>query len=177
MRFLAFVLKAPESGRLIVLKVEQHSMGAKIADLRKIAEAFRAILEVHALTTFDVQFNNFPNGACGASADLLGRYLRQGLGLDAQYVSAERDEDNWSHAWTVIDGIIIDITADQFQQPPVVVTRQSAWHEAWKVEPPRPPICCQQQWPMYPLGTWKAILNGMATRGFRLCEPRCPQHQ
>ena len=37
------------------------------------------------------------------------------------------------HVWLLAEGIILDITADQFgkSHPPVIVKRRSAWHEAW----------------------------------------------
>ena len=40
------------------------------------------------------------------------------------------------HVWLVCQGVILDITADQFSegQGPVVVTRRSSWHTAWKPE-------------------------------------------
>jgi hypothetical protein len=38
------------------------------------------------------------------------------------------------HVWLNANGIIVDITADQFGRSysPVIVARRSNWHEAWK---------------------------------------------
>lgn len=44
-----------------------------------------------------------------------------------------------SHAWLTLDGLTIDITADQFAEinDPVIVAHGSAWHAAWEPEPPQ----------------------------------------
>jgi hypothetical protein len=72
---------------------------------------------------------------------LLDRYLtEQGMG-DFQYISAERghdgEESTWcTHAWLVQQGLIIDITADQFLEinESVIVTANSPWHASWSQE-------------------------------------------
>ena len=45
-------------------------------------------------------------------------------------------EDHHSHAWLVVDGIIVDITADQFEEisTTVVVSRSSAFHDLFELE-------------------------------------------
>ena len=71
----------------------------------------------------------FPAGACGDAAPLLGQFLLdQGEG-EWTYVSGER-EGAWSHAWIEQDGWIVDITADQFpdMDQPVIVTLDRSWH-------------------------------------------------
>lgn len=76
---------------------------------------------------------NFPNGACGDTSDI-GRYLGEVCGLDAVYLCATRpaDSQDQSHAWIEVDGVIVDLTADQFGEPPVIVTRSSLWASAVK---------------------------------------------
>ncbi len=93
------------------------------------------------------------------------RYLVEALGFDAQYVGADRS-DGRTHAWVTVNGIIVDITADQFDEEPVIVTRQSAWHDQWNSEAPRPPICSAKEWLAYPFATWNTIVEGMKARGF-----------
>ena len=68
---------------------------------------------------------------------MLGRYLRFTFGIEPQLVRAERifpQPRGWStHAWLELDGLVIDITADQFDQEPVVVTRRSTWHRGFRI--------------------------------------------
>ena len=81
---------------------------------------------------------------------------------DVAYVYAERGEgDTWtSHAWLKVDGQIVDITADQFGQSAVIVSAVSRWHDEWRAEPGRPPICDPANWLSYPSAAWEAIRNG-----------------
>ncbi len=137
-------------------------MGADLSELRRLAVAVREILEGNQ-ENHDVVFENFPSGACGVTAELLARYFVEALGIDAMYVGAERD-DGWTHAWITIDGVIVDITADQFGQEPVIVTENSDWHDQWNQETPRPPICSSDEWPMYPFSIWRIIVDGMKER-------------
>jgi hypothetical protein len=142
-------------------------MAAHVDQLRRIASAVREILEHHAGETTDIMFRDFPRGTCGPTSELLGRYLTEAAGLDAQYIAANRS-DGWSHAWVTVDGIIIDITADQFGQEPIIVAANSDWHGQWEADEPRPPICSHAQWPDYPFAAWSAIHEGMVLRGFWL---------
>lgn len=77
------------------------------------ATRFRRAIE--ATRPHPTSFGSFPTGACGAVCELLGDYLRDsGLG-DWLYVMGLRATDNGgTHAWLERDGILIDITGDQF---------------------------------------------------------------
>lgn len=91
--------------------------------VRAAANTFRVALERCPPSALGVGFEAFPAGACGDTSLLLGRFLREcGLG-DWNYVSAVRREQSaagWptmmSHAWLECDGVIVDITSDQFEQ-------------------------------------------------------------
>ena len=77
-------------------------------------------------------FKDFPNGCCGDTALLLGKYLHEkGFGIP-YYVSGWMGKK--SHAWLELDGLIIDITADQFENisETVIVVRESDFHEEFK---------------------------------------------
>jgi hypothetical protein len=83
---------------------------------------------------------DFPVGACGDAVPLLGTYLaEQGFGT-FMYALGLRACDGinreHSHAWLEADGIIIDITADQFPEVhrKVIVTTRSDWHETFARE-------------------------------------------
>ena len=138
-------------------------MSVNLDYIKQIAEAFRAALEDYSQSTNDVVFKDFPDGACGATTDLLARYLIDTIGIDAQYLEARCCQQ--SHAWVVANNIIIDITADQFGQDPVIVETTSLWHEACDQHPPRPP-CDQTEWAKEHFAAWNVIINEMPARGF-----------
>jgi hypothetical protein len=136
-----------------------------IAGLRNCAVAVRAILEQATRGTSHPLFQNFPHGSCGATADLVGRYLIEARQVDARCVTAVLPDDR-SHAWVVVEDISIDITADQFGQEAVIVARKSPWHAQLQQHESRIPICSPDSWPAYPCWIWRAIVDGMAQRGF-----------
>ena len=73
----------------------------------------------------------FPKGSCGDASLLLGEFLYSHGEGDWIYVAANRSGDGHTHAWIEKDGLLVDITADQFDdgQPPVLVTRDKSWHK------------------------------------------------
>lgn len=74
-----------------------------------------------------ISLREFPSGSCGDASDLLGIYLQQSLGISAEYIAGWFNEG--SHAWLEFEGLIIDITADQFHGcEPVIVTSSSELH-------------------------------------------------
>ncbi|GAA4713622.1 hypothetical protein GCM10025782_07320 [Pedococcus ginsenosidimutans] len=74
-------------------------------------------------------FDNFPRGACGPSARILGQYL-QDRGFSVWDYRSGVDADGQTHAWVEQEGWIIDITACQFEDvdEAVVVTKDDSWH-------------------------------------------------
>lgn len=66
---------------------------------------------------------------------LLGEYLRNASLGDFQTRTGRRDVGDYSqsHAWLEQDGLLVDITADQFDEidEPVIVTTDSPWHRKW----------------------------------------------
>jgi len=146
------------------IMMADRSTAPPIETLAAVATAARAVMEECRSDPGEFIFQKFPRRACGATCELLGRYFIEILGVDARYVAASRA--GRTHAWLAVGDIIIDITADQFGQAPVIVTRESAWHAEWDAEKGRPPICSQAQWAMYPLATWRALAKSMEARGF-----------
>jgi hypothetical protein len=105
-----------------------------LAGIRAAAERFRAAIVAFPDTKL-VGLNNFPRGSCGDASVLLGQYLYDaGFGI-WDYVSGERVDDLWSHAWIEKDGVIVDITADQFDEvdAKVIVTRDHEWHHQFQL--------------------------------------------
>jgi hypothetical protein len=80
----------------------------------------------------------FPTECCDHAMKLLALHLSL-LGFTG--LSKARGERRFGevpryHIWLVCQGVILDITADQFDegQAQVIVTRRSRWHEAWNPE-------------------------------------------
>lgn len=100
-------------------------------EIFKHAQIFRDALENCKSKLTHISFENFPRGSCGDTSVLLGTYLSEkGLG-DFNYISGGKKIGKWSsHAWLEQNGLIIDITADQFedQDLKVIVVRNSNWH-------------------------------------------------
>ena len=74
----------------------------------------------------------FPTGSCGDCSMILGTYLiTQGF-ENVEYVVGIDGEQ--SHAWMECEGIIVDITADQFGPnfDPVIVTKDRTWHDQFQ---------------------------------------------
>jgi hypothetical protein len=129
------------SGGSVVIPSTDH----RRVELHRIAGAFRAGL---AAARWPNYMPAFPRACCGTACDLLGLYLLDHGQGTARYVWGEKtvqqtDEEypqSQSHAWLVLNGFIIDITADQFDegQESVIVCRDSAWHRNWTVRSKRP---------------------------------------
>jgi hypothetical protein len=108
--------------------------------IRKLATAFRDAIEGCDRGALGISFQHFPAGSCGDVVPLLGTFLQdQGTGIFS-YVLGMRGEapNQQSHAWLERDGVIVDITADQFEEMTerVIVTKQSAWHQSFEQKVP-----------------------------------------
>ena len=76
----------------------------------------------------------FPENCCNFAANLLlielseaGRErLRRMLGT----VQDNRGDDLASHVWVQQGDLVVDIAADQFEQPKVIVEHLSSWHNS-----------------------------------------------
>ncbi|MGO6849604.1 hypothetical protein ACCS68_04270 [Rhizobium beringeri] len=95
---------------------------ALVSDFRARLESYR---DDHGLT-----LQSFPEGACGDASILLAHHLTQhGFGT-FRYMCGRRGDA--THAWLSDGELIIDITADQFDDfdVPVFVSSTSSWHDA-----------------------------------------------
>ena len=100
-----------------------QGMDEAVADA---ARRFRRAAEQGGLVSVGLQA--FPRGACGDTSELLGQYLLDsGLG---EWTYRFGWFSGHSHAWLERDGVVVDITADQFAEglPPVIVTLDHSWH-------------------------------------------------
>jgi hypothetical protein len=81
-------------------------------DLYEVCLKFRNALNIVPKEKLSFNFKEFPHGSCGDTCLMLGSYLDEsGFGF-FDYVCGIRNE--CSHAWLEKNGIIVDITADQF---------------------------------------------------------------
>lgn len=60
-------------------------------------------------------FSKFPDDCCDMTCDLLGQYLLES-GIETYQINGiNKHDSSWHHVWLVTnDGVIIDITGDQF---------------------------------------------------------------
>lgn len=91
---------------------------------------FRNTIERMNKTNFPLSswFERFPLGCCGDTSDLLAKYLTEEHSIETLYVWGMRGEQ--SHAWLEHKKLIIDITADQFDEvnESVIITTDRTWH-------------------------------------------------
>jgi hypothetical protein len=101
--------------------------------LREFASIFRARLDAGLGRLPKDVCSRFPAGCCGIVSEVLAEAIRRQFGISGVYVCGTRYDDGRhnSHAWLEVDGLIIDITADQFDRPPVIVTTDRTWHSTW----------------------------------------------
>jgi hypothetical protein len=102
-------------------------------EIRQAAARFRKAIIVSGGGDHIV-FRDFPRGSCGDTSILLGEYLSElGYG-EWSYVPGVRGRS--THAWIEQRGVIVDITADQFEDmdEPVIVTTSRDWHGQFRVD-------------------------------------------
>ena len=114
---------------------------AHAAVIHNAAASFRAMLDAldrRDKLSLPIGFRDFPHGSCDPASQVLGRYLRDKLTIEPlTTVHGERVFPGggrllWTHRWLESDGLAIDVTADQFGQEPIVVTRRSRWHQSFQ---------------------------------------------
>jgi hypothetical protein len=102
--------------------------------IRDLAERFRTAIEACDLKRLPIGFHEFPRGSCGDATLILAKYLEDNGQAGFAYVCGIRDSH--SHAWLERDGLIVDITCDQFldNEDSVCVSRRSAWHAQFEID-------------------------------------------
>ena len=103
------------------------------ADIMHAASEFRNAIEILNDDQRDKYLSYFPSGCCGNASLLLGAYLHEcGLG-DFQYICGMRGEQ--SHAWLEKDGLIVDITSDQFDKGVrVYVGKRNGFYRRFRID-------------------------------------------
>ncbi|MCS4285754.1 hypothetical protein M2396_004058 [Pseudomonas sp. BIGb0278] len=98
----------------------------------ELATSFRLAVEIVVETgNVPMHIRGFPRGCCGIISELMGDYLNTvGIG-EFFYVCGMKD--GASHAWLEVDGLIVDITADQFpDRPAIYVDKPDSWYGEWE---------------------------------------------
>ena len=135
--------------------------GLDIDRVREIAVAARRAIEASPRLSVegefaDSWFDAFPLGCC-SDACLLVAEIYRAHGFAVALAHGQRGSG--SHVWLLVDGVIVDLTADQFEDaglPAVFVAESSAWHDAW--EPTSGGIQAISDYP--PDERWRAWLSG-----------------
>lgn len=106
--------------------------------IRDLVTEFRHAIEKCPRSSLPITFAHFPRGSCGDAALMVGKYLDvHGHGGFFYVVGFRNDQ---SHAWLQRRGLVVDITADQFEDQPnsVIVSTDSAWHRTFRKENEHP---------------------------------------
>lgn len=125
------------------------------------AQTFRNALNAIDRVHWDrIYIDRFPKGACGHCAELLAFYLQRRFGITADYVCKDfykaSGEHETGHAWLEWNGLVIDISGDQFGWPPVIVTRHSELHAQGETHVRYPFSLDPVWWGQQCAGVWAA---------------------
>ncbi|MFG0602485.1 hypothetical protein ACF8PL_19075 [Delftia sp. WSY_4] len=120
--------------------MKEHEVEA--IEIKELATEFRNAIESLLKNQIPCEMKDFPLGACGDASLLLGAYLSdQGI-LGFKYATGKRKKPKSSaedhHGWLIREGLVVDITADQFADAPagVIVEHNSSWHQKFKPDLP-----------------------------------------
>src|SRR3546814_8825123 len=99
---------------------------------------------------------------------LLALFLLERFGITADYVCREfysdSDDRETSHAWLEWNGLIIDISGDQFEWPAVIVTRDRGRYELGVGEQCHPFELDPSWWSQQCLRIWSAAQPFLSDR-------------
>lgn len=111
---------------------------ADLIRIKELATSFREALEQlrGSLGRLDLNLDRFPNGCCGNVSPILGTFLTARSCGEFELIEGIRGArgiDFRSHAWLRQRELVVDITADQFEEigDTVIVTDHSPWHDGF----------------------------------------------
>ena len=86
-----------------------------------------------------VALMEFPRGACGATTDLMGRWVFEATNRTGLYVCGigHPDMPQQTHGWLELDGlVVVDLTHDQFAGTGLVgwIFESSPWHANFETD-------------------------------------------
>ena len=85
------------------------------------------------------RMSGFPRGCCDDATDLFAHYLWktyeiQSVRVDGSYYDDNPENNIW-HTWLEVEGVIIDLTADQFPEyKNIYIGKQDKFHAMFEVE-------------------------------------------
>jgi len=102
--------------------------------IKELATLFRSAILKCDPKSLPITLQGYPGGACGDAVLLLAKYLQENNFGQFNYMLGQRE--GRSHAWLQKNGVIVDITADQFidQSNTVIVTKDNSWHSSFHGE-------------------------------------------
>lgn len=125
---------------LIKLKPQAEELGrikklqALAGELRNAALVIRTAIEaIKEEGLLPPSLANFPNGSALDTALLLRQLIGERIELPMRVVRAVNTESagGTSHAWLLVNGLVVDITSDHFSdRPEVYVGPQDGWYES-----------------------------------------------
>jgi hypothetical protein len=141
-----------------------------VQELTRIVHRMRSVLESLAPNPWP-GFKEFPKESCTVACRLLALYLLEcGLGPVACVSGRRPDGKPGGHLWLRKNGLILDITADQFEgevnRPvTVAVESESDWHAHLAKELPDE-VICDHEWAkkFRELESWNAFYRRIADR-------------
>lgn len=126
---------------------------SQIYNLRRIAQSFRNAIDAAKLNKEPLEFfRKFPAGQCGYATEMLAKYLSSQGYTQMIYESGvyywedfelNKDHEPNQHTWLLVEGLVIDITGDQFKyydEPlkndvPVYVGPKTPYFELFDIHP------------------------------------------
>lgn len=98
--------------------------------LHRLVYGFREAIDLAILNRESgIFFRDFPTGQCGNTSDTLSQYLIDNGFNHITYVNGtyygDEFENRYSHAWLVVNRMIVDITGDQFKYHPAPLTNNT----------------------------------------------------
>lgn len=112
-------------------------------DIGVCALAIRRAIERAPLGRYDGLMHGFPRSCCKLSSQLLARYLAMNARIPlVGFVSGRRHgppyaDGGWqAHVWVEAGGMVVDITADQYDEVtvPVIASADSVWHGTFQTQ-------------------------------------------
>ena len=106
--------------------------------LKGLVVAFHDALERHDFSDSRLNLRKFPVECCHYACNLLTIFLfDQGYTNIQKFSGGRPDDSSESHLWLTVNGVIVDITAYQFDETieKAIVARDSSWHSVLHGEP------------------------------------------
>lgn len=122
--------------------------GGRIMSLETFVYNFRKAIEAAKQNNEPGElFRRFPVGQCGHTSDILAQYLiDKGISsviyVNGTYYGDDFD-DRYAHTWLLVDGLVIDITGDQFtfhDEPlkydiPIYIGPMTEYYQLFEINP------------------------------------------